>query len=142
MPMEPIIPAKMQSYYDDWRMSPGLACNGFVFMTGFTGSGPDGVLSLDPEDQIREAFSQVGSVLAEAGMDFGHVVEMTTYHVGLQGHLDLFRAIRAERVKEPYPAWTAIEVAGFVTEGVIIGIRVIARQPDRSVKSESAPGDA
>lgn len=129
MPMKPIIPADMQSYYDDWRMSPGLACGGFVFMTGFTGSGPDGALSSDPVDQIREAFAQVESVLAEGGMDFGHVVEMTTYHVGLRDHLELFKAIRAEHVREPYPAWTAIEVSGFVTEGVIIEIRVIARQP-------------
>ena len=127
MPMKPIIPAEMQSYYDDWRMSPGLACDGFVFLTGFTGSGSDGVLSSDPEDQIRVAFAQVESVLAEGRMDFGNLVEMTTYHVGLKEHLDLFRAIRAEHVREPYPAWTAIEVAGFVTEGVIIEIRVIAK---------------
>ncbi len=128
MPMKPIIPAEMQSYYDDWRMSPGLECDGFVFMTGFTGSAPDGSLSADPEEQIRQAFSQVESVLRKGGMDFGHVVEMTSYHIGLKDHLDLFKAIRAEHVKEPYPAWTAIEVAGFVTEGVIIEIRVIAKQ--------------
>ena len=123
----PIIPKEMQSYYDDWRMSPGLKCDGFVFFTGFTGVAPDGALSSDPEQQIRQAFLQVARVLEEGGMDFGHVVEMTSYHVGLKDHLDLFKAIRAEYVKEPYPAWTAIEVAGFASEGTIIEIRVIAR---------------
>ncbi len=123
----PIIPPAMQGYYDDWRMSPGLACNGFVFLTGFTGVSPSGELSPDPEAQIREAFSQVASVLAEGGMDFGHVVEMTSYHVGLRDHLELFQAICAEHVREPYPAWTAIEVAGFVSEGNIVEMRVIAR---------------
>ena len=119
----------MQGYYDDWRMSPGLACNGFVFLTGFTGVAPDGALSSDPEQQIRQAFSQVASVLREGGMDLGHVVEMTSYHVGLRGQLELFKSIRAEHIKEPYPAWTAIEVAGFASEGTIVEIRVIARQP-------------
>lgn len=128
MSATPIIPKAMQGYYDDWRMSPGLACNGFVFMTGFTGVAPDGTLSRNPEAQIRQAFAQVASVLEEAGLDFGHVVEMTTYHVGLRDHLDLFKSIRAEYVKEPYPAWTAIEVAGFASEGTVIEIKVIARQ--------------
>ena len=68
-------------------------------------------------------------MLEAGGMDFGHVVEMTTYHVGLRDHLELFKSIRAEHVKEPYPAWTAIEVAGFVSEGTIVEIRVVARRP-------------
>ena len=118
----------MQAYYDDWRMSPGLAAGGFLFLTGFTGVTPEGSLSPDPEAQFRAAFGQVARVLEEAGLDFGHVVEMTSYHVGLRDHLALFRAVRAEYVREPYPAWTAIEVAGFASEGSLIEIRVIARQ--------------
>ncbi len=124
----PIVPAAMQAYYDDWRMSPGLACQGFLFLTGFTGVTPEGRLASDPEEQIREAFQQVQSVLREGGIDFGHVVEMTSYHVGLKEHLEIFKRVRAEFVREPYPAWTAIEVADFVTEGVIVEVRVIARR--------------
>ncbi len=127
MTATPVIPRSMQGYYDDWRMSPGLACNGFVFLTGLTGVTPEGNLASDPEEQIREAFRQVLSVLEEGGLDFGHVVEMTSYHSGLKDHLGLFKQVRAEFVREPYPAWTAIEVAGFVTEGVIVEIRLIAR---------------
>ena len=122
-----IVPPAMQALYDDWRMAPGLACNGFLFLTGLNGVWPDGRLSADPEQQIRDAFAQVGQVLAEAGLHFGHVVEMTSYHVGLRDHLDLFKAVRAEHVREPYPAWTALEVAGFASEGVIVELRVIAR---------------
>ena len=66
--------------------------------------------------------------LQEAGTDFSHLVEMTTYHVGLREHVELFKSIRAEFVSEPYPAWTAIEVSGFITEGAIVEIRVIARR--------------
>ena len=128
MAAKSIIPAEMQSYYDEWRMSPGLISNGLVFFTGFTGMAPDGSLSRDPEVQIRTAFSQVGAVLAAGGMDFGNVVEMTSYHVGLRDQLELFKTIRAEHVKEPYPAWTAIEVAGFASQGSIVEIRVIASQ--------------
>lgn len=107
-------------------MSPGLECNGFVFLTGFNGMAPDGTLSQDPCAQIRQAFDQVEMVLREAGLTFRDVVEMTSYHVGLHDHLEQFKAIRAEHVGEPYPAWTAIEVAGFASKGVFVEIRVVA----------------
>lgn len=128
MTAKTIIPPSLRGLYDDWRMSPGIECNGFVFLTGVTGANSDGSLSSDPEVQIRHAFEKISMVLKEAGMDFDCLVEMTTYHVGLRDHLDLFKAIRAEYVREPYPAWTAIEVAGFVREGAIVEIRAIARQ--------------
>lgn len=37
----------------------------------------------DPDEQIRDAFAKVTDVLAEAGLDDSHVVEMTSYHVGI-----------------------------------------------------------
>ncbi|MFX4221765.1 MAG: Rid family hydrolase [Thalassobaculum sp.] len=122
-----IVPATLKGCYDDWKMSPGLISGGHVFFTGFTGTGPDGICSPDPETQFRTAFAQVEMVLRDADLDFGAVVEMTTFHIGLRDHLDLFRSVREEFVREPYPAWTAIEVAGFASADTIIEIRVIAR---------------
>jgi enamine deaminase RidA (YjgF/YER057c/UK114 family) len=124
-----IISPGLESYYRDWHMSPGLICDGFVFLTGFTGTRPDGTISMVPAEQIRQAFRTVESVLKHGGLGFEHIVEMTTYHVGLQDQVDLFRAIRDEFIMEPYPAWTAIEVAGLVTKAAIVEIRVIAHQP-------------
>ncbi|WP_287099546.1 Rid family hydrolase [Mesorhizobium sp.] len=110
-------------------MSPAVECNGLVFLTGFNGVPLEGELSYDPATQIRAAFAQVDMVLQEGGMSFDDLVEMTSYHVGLRNHLELFKKIRAEHVREPYPAWTAIEVAGFASEGVIVELKVVARRP-------------
>ena len=126
MKRKSIVPQELESYYTDWKMSPGLVSGQHVFFTGFTGANSDGSLSIDPETQMRNAFEKIGFVLRDANMDFGSLVEMTTYHVGLREHLNVFKSVRAEYVKEPYPAWTAIEVAGFVREGAVIEIRVIA----------------
>ncbi len=127
--MKAVVPKQLHHYYDDWQMSPGLACNGFVFFTGFTGSRADGSLSNDPKEQIHAVFDKISLVLEEAGLSFADIVEMTSHHVGLNQHLELFKSIRAEYVQQPYPAWTAIEVAGFVRKDAIVEIRVIARQP-------------
>ena len=128
MPTTAIIPPAFESDYLDWHMSPGLACGGFVFLTGLTGSRPDGSFSTIPEAQIREAFRNVEKVLDHGGLSFSSVVEMTTYHLNLQEHIELFRRIRDEFVVEPYPAWTAIEVLGLVEKGALVEIRVIAHQ--------------
>ncbi|MEM8794021.1 MAG: Rid family hydrolase [Pseudomonadota bacterium] len=123
-----IIPQDLESYVTAWKMSPGLEHNGFIFMTGFTGADADGRYSDQPGDQIHAVFEKISMVLSEAGLGFEHIVEMTSYHVGLRDHLAEFKEIRAKYVQEPFPAWTAIEVAGFVREGAIIEIRCIARR--------------
>ncbi|MEM8837236.1 MAG: Rid family hydrolase [Pseudomonadota bacterium] len=123
-----IIPEDLESYVTDWKMSPGLEHNGLIFMTGFTGADADGGYSDQPGDQIHAVFEKISMVLSEADLGFEHIVEMTSYHVGLRDHLTEFKEIRARYVSEPFPAWTAIEVAGFVREGAIIEIRCIARR--------------
>lgn len=118
----------MKSLYNDWKMAPGSEVEGFVFLTGFNGTGLDGVTSTDAATQIHTAFDQIFSVLQEAEMDARHIVEVTSYHVGLKEHLEVFKTIWAERMCEPYPAWTAIEVAGFASDGVVVEMRVVAHR--------------
>lgn len=126
-----IVPIDQRSYYEEWQMSPGLVSGGLLFLTGMTGHRSDNTFVEDPEEQIREAFTKIGDVLAAAGLDWTSLVEMTSYHVGIQDHIDVFRQVRAEYVREPYPAWTAIEVTGFVTPGAIVEIRAVADASSR-----------
>lgn len=128
MTIRSIVPKELDYYYQNWQMSPGLACGDFIFMTGFTGVDADGTVPGDPETQFRSAFRKIGLVLAEAGLTYNSLVEMTSYHIGLRDHLELFKRVRGEFVKEPYPAWTAIEVAGFVTQDALVEIKAVARR--------------
>ncbi|MEM8788159.1 MAG: RidA family protein [Pseudomonadota bacterium] len=108
-------------------MSPGILAGGFLFLTGMTGSGPDGTMPEAPQAQFRAAFAKIGLVLAEAGLSFDAVVEMTSYHVGLRQHFEAFDTARLEVFAEPYPAWTAVEVAGLRRPKALVEIRAIAR---------------
>ena len=47
---------------------------------------------------------------------------MTTNHIGLRGHFELFQSVRINYLKKPYPAWTAVEVV-FVVVVVVVGLR-------------------
>ena len=108
------------------KVSPGVVSGNHVFLTGVTGSRADGAMPDDLQDQFRHAFEKIGAVLREAGLSHDAIVEMTSYHVGLRSHFDLFNAIRSEYVKAPFPAWTAVEVAGLRREGAVVEIRVVA----------------
>jgi enamine deaminase RidA (YjgF/YER057c/UK114 family) len=121
-----IIPPEFRAAADQLKMSPGIVSGDHVFLTGVTGSDAHGQMPDDAGAQIRNAFDKIGSVLRAGGLTFRSIVEMTTYHVGLRDHFDLFDAIRLEYLDEPYPAWTAVEVAGLRREGAIVEIRVIA----------------
>jgi enamine deaminase RidA (YjgF/YER057c/UK114 family) len=74
----------------------------------------------------------VKSVLAAAKLDFGDVVELTTFHVGLREHLGTFVAVKDRYLEAPYPAWTAIGVVELAVPGALVEIRVTARLRDRA----------
>lgn len=128
--MEAVTPPGFEAYVDDWAMSPGLLCGGFLFLTGMTGhpasaGGPPPTRAM----QAEGAFERVGAVLEAAGAGWGDVVEMTSYHVDISATLAAFKEVRERHVRRPYPAWTAIGVAALASPGIVHELRVIARAP-------------
>ncbi len=121
-----LVPPAFRAAANQLKMSPGIVSGGHVFLNGTTGSDPQGQMPLDPATQMRNAFDKIGSVLHEGGLTFDAIVEMTTYHVGLRDHFDLFDSIRLEYLTAPYPAWTAVEVAGLRRPGAVVEVRAIA----------------
>ena len=122
-----IYPESAPSYYRDWKFSPAIECLGFIFVSGCTGTMDDGTVPDGITAQTRQAFSRIKLSLDEAGVDFSDIAEITTYHVGLNRHLEEFRAAKDEFITEPYPAWTAIGVTELASEGALVEVRVIAR---------------
>ena len=117
-------------YPDEWHLSPVLDTGEFLFFSGVTGVRPDGSLAAEPEEQIRDVFTFLNGNLEAAGLTFDEVVEMTSYHVNLRRHIGTFIEVKDRFVGPPYPAWTAIGVNELITEGTIVEVRIIARQPD------------
>jgi enamine deaminase RidA (YjgF/YER057c/UK114 family) len=123
-----LVPSEFSTVPDHWHFAPILDTGDFVFLSGITGVRPDLSLSDDPETQFRDTFKYVATHLETAGLHFGHIAEMTTYHVDLRRHLSIFVKVKDEFVTAPYPAWTAIGVTELITEGTLLEIRVIAKR--------------
>lgn len=121
-----VVPDGMQGFYDQFHFSPAVRVGRTIYASGQVGSGPDGKLDPDPAAQISQAFENVRSVLKEAGASFTDVVEMTSFHVGLDEHIGVFMQVKDGFLGEPYPAWTAVGVAELAF-GALVEIKVTAR---------------
>ena len=125
-----IVPASQKPLYDNFHFAPGVVDGQNLRCSGVIGMNPDGSVPDDPETQFVLAFEAIGEVLKEAGAGFSDVTEMTTFHVGLQSHIETFIGVKDNYMKEPYCAWTAIGITELAIPGGIVEIRVTARKPD------------
>ena len=131
---KPIIPDKFSHFESDWHFSPGIDTGEFIFFSGITGAHPDLSVSHKPEQQFRDAFDFLCIYLDEAKLTLDDIVEMTTYHVDLKKHIDVFIKVKDDYIKKPYPAWSAIGVSELITDGTLIEIRVIAHRSKNNDK--------
>jgi enamine deaminase RidA (YjgF/YER057c/UK114 family) len=135
-----VVPAGMEMAYDQFHFAPAVRSGGFLRCSGQLGTDARfAVVSAEPEAQFVQAFENVKRVLAAAKLDFGDVVEMTTFHVGLRENLRTFLAVKDRYFAAPWPAWTAIGVVELAAPGALVEIRVTARlRTDRPAKRRSA----
>lgn len=124
---EVVIPKSMEGFYTDFHFAPAVRDGDRLFCAGQLGNTADHKVDADPETQFTQAFENVKTVLEEAGASFDNVVEMTTFHVGLQQTLSAFMKVKDRYMHEPYPAWTAIGIAELGFPGALVEIKVIAR---------------
>ena len=149
----PVIPPALQAVHDRWHFAPAMRAGGLIFCSGIIGTSPDGhppaeglagaaaatadpdaavqalVAVQDPEAQFDTAFAALRAILNAAGADLGDVVELTTYHVDMARHIDTFTTVRDRWLRAPWPAWTAVEVAGLILPGALVELRAVAEAP-------------
>jgi len=122
-----VIPKGQEVFYDRFHFAPAVKDGDRLYCSGVIGVGADGKVPADPETQFTQAFEMLKSVLTTAGASLKDVVEMTTFHTGLQTHLPTFMKVKDRYLQEPYPAWTAIGITELALPGGLVEIKVIAR---------------
>ncbi len=109
--------------------SPAVRAGDFIYVAGQIGLNPDGSMPENDEGQFVNAFDRLKIVLEEAGASLDDIVELVSYHVGLQNHLGKFVEIKSRYIREPYPTWTILEIAGLARPGLVIEIKAVAYAP-------------
>ena len=59
MKTKAIVPSELSANYHTWHFSPAVESGGFLFVSGCTGTRPDGTNSKDVKEQFRQAFKTV-----------------------------------------------------------------------------------
>lgn len=109
--------------------SPAVRAGDFIYVAGQIGLNPDGSMPENDEGQIVNAFDRLKIVLEEAGASLDDIVELVSYHVGLQKHLAACIEIKNRYIREPFPTWTILEIAGLARPGLMIEIKAVAYAP-------------
>ncbi len=126
-PSSPIFATKDGStIFEKFGYSATVRAGDFVYVAGQIGLNPDGSLPADDETQIVNAFERLKIVLEAAGCSLDDMVELVSYHVGLQKHLARFVEIKSRYIRAPYPTWTILEIAGLARPGLVIEIKAVA----------------
>lgn len=127
MRRENVIPKEMQTLHERFRYSPAVKAGPFLLMAGQLGRDENLNVIEDKEAQVVQAFENVKTVLAAAGLTFDDVVEMVTYHT------DLSDIQLVMNVKDRYftnadtlPAWTALGVTALAMPGLFVEIKCTA----------------
>ena len=77
--------------------SPVIEADGTLYLSGVTAARKDKPISTHPEEQFHDAFYKLGVYLNAAGLDYEHILEMTTFHIDLKTHRVF------SKVKDVYP---------------------------------------
>jgi enamine deaminase RidA (YjgF/YER057c/UK114 family) len=112
--------------FDLFQYSPAVTANGLVFIAGQIGLRADGTIPSDPKEQIQVAFERAGAILESLGLDFTDVVELVSYHVGLEQTLGDFRAVKEQFIRSDFPAWTILGIAALARRELIVEIKLVA----------------
>jgi enamine deaminase RidA (YjgF/YER057c/UK114 family) len=126
---EAVVPEELRAQSERWHFSPALRVGDLLLCSGQVGETPEGTFHPDAEAQFEQAFRNVATVLAAAGISWAEVVEMTTFHVDLAQHLRMFATVRDRWISSPWPAWTAVGVAALGSPDALVEVKVVARLP-------------
>lgn len=125
--MKIVVPQWMQPLYDAHHFAPAVIDGDHLRCSGMIGMRPDLSVAEEPREQFTQAFENLLGLLSETGLAFADVVDITSYHVGLQQHVQTFSDVKDEFVAAPYPAWTAVGVTELAMPGALVEIQIIAR---------------
>ena len=98
-----------------------------AFLTGRTGSDPDGSYSADFETQARNALASVGLLLNEVDMDWSDVVKINVYLTDT-ADIPVWGRVRDEIIGASRPAGTGVIVKALASPDARVEVTVIAAQ--------------
>lgn len=122
-PIETIVPKSWERNYKAFHYAPAVKAGDFLFLSGVVASEREGKTE---EEIYTRAFETMENILAEGGATWEDVVEIQTFHTDLPAQFPVFAAVKDRYIKEPYPAWTAIDIDRLFPDNGVVEIKLTA----------------
>ena len=107
------------------HFAQSVRADDLVFSSGQAGFDAGGALVGDDfATQCRQAFANLDEVLQAQGASIDSMIRLNAYFSDVAQYAD-FKTLRAEVLKAPYPASTAV-VVGFVFPGMLVELEAVA----------------
>lgn len=126
-----VVPSDWTDFYKETHIPAAVWSGDTLRVSSHAGETPEDVFPDEPEEQLRGAFRNVSSTLAEAGASWSDVVEINSYHVNLRSQADFMLKVAAEFLEPPYPAWTPVGITELWPPEAVVEIRCVAVVADR-----------
>lgn len=129
-PEHVVVPARPEHrrVFTEWGFAEAVIDGDRVWLSGVVAGLRQGETAADAEAAYDRAFRMLGDVLERSGSSFDGVVEMTTYHTDLPAQMDVFMKVKHRYIREPFPAWTAIDIDRLVPDRGLVEIKLVARR--------------
>ena len=126
-----LVPAGVgEQMRDNYHYSQGVQVGDMIYVTGQGGWDQTFEIPDDVHEQIRRAFANIATVLAEAGASWENVIDITSYHVDLdQSVLPTMVEQLRSYCPSHQPLWTVIGVASLALPAMKVEITANALAP-------------
>ena len=122
-----IVPEQWKRSYESLHYAPAVRAGDMLILSGVVaGLPPDAPEDADLSPAFDRAFKAIGEILKEGGAEWDDVVEIITYHTDLPAQIVTFGEVKDRYIKEPYPAWTAIDIDRLYPDRGLVEIKVTA----------------
>ncbi|HET9398215.1 MAG TPA: RidA family protein [Sphingomicrobium sp.] len=129
-PENVVMPARpeVRRFFTEWGFAEAVIDGDRVWLSGVVAGLREGETMADSEAAYDRAWKMLGDVLERSGSSFDGVVDITTFHTDLPAQFDGFRKVKDRYIREPFPAWTAIDIDRLVPEKGLVEIKLVARR--------------
>lgn len=117
---------------EEWGYADAVIDGDHIWLSGVVAGLRPGATLADQGATYDRAFQRIGDVLERSGASFDGIVEITPFHTDLPAPIDAFKRVKNRYIREPYPAWTAIDIARLVSDWGLVEIKIVARRKSRT----------
>lgn len=119
---------EVRRFFTEWGFAEAVIDGDRIWLSGVVAGLRKGETAADAEAAYDRAWKMLDDVLRRSGSSFDGVVDITTYHTDLPAQFDGFRKVKDRYIREPFPAWTAIDIDRLVPDNGLVEIKIVARK--------------